>query len=228
MYGPGTPPPTRSAGTVITLRVLFAAAGFLSCGLLACLPLFRVAILRGRWFNWTAAWVSMPLSIMCFAVVGTVKQTDVDGDIALASVMLLGVLASTYFLVVDIRGDNRQRQYAGYPPAPAPTVPPGYGYGYPSPLPPPSSQYANRQTGPQQHPVPHTPIPQPHAPTPQPPVSQGPALPPPQRPAPARIDQVRAELDELSDYLRKHDSNPSHNSHPSPNPSPNGNHEGGR
>lgn len=233
MYGPGTPPPTRSAGTVITLRVLFAAAGFLSCGLLACLPLFRVAILRGRWFNWTAAWVSMPLSIMCFAVVGTVKQTDVDGDIALASVMLLGVLASTYFLVVDIRGDNRQRQYAGYPPAPAPTVPPGYGYGYPSPSPSPSppapsSQYANRQTGPQQHPVPHTPIPQPHAPTPQPPVSQGPALPPPQRPAPARIDQVRAELDELSDYLRKHDSNPSHNSHPSPNPSPNGNHEGGR
>jgi hypothetical protein len=31
------------------------------------------------------------------------------------------------------------------------------------------------------------------------------ASPPSQRPAPARIDQVRAELDELSDYLRKHD-----------------------
>ncbi len=29
--------------------------------------------------------------------------------------------------------------------------------------------------------------------------------PQPQRPAPARIDQVRAELDELSDYLRKHE-----------------------
>ncbi|MPY33783.1 hypothetical protein FNH09_21850 [Streptomyces adustus] len=37
-------------------------------------------------------------------------------------------------------------------------------------------------------------------PVPQPPVPQ---TPPPQRPAPARIDQVRAELDELSDYLRK-------------------------
>jgi hypothetical protein len=36
--------------------------------------------------------------------------------------------------------------------------------------------------------------------------------PPPQRPAPARIDQVRAELDELSDYLRRQD----------------GDHEGGR
>ncbi|CAM5330372.1 hypothetical protein SVIOM342S_02197 [Streptomyces violaceorubidus] len=33
-----------------------------------------------------------------------------------------------------------------------------------------------------------------------------PVAPPPQhRPAPARIDQVRAELDELSDYLRHHD-----------------------
>jgi len=27
---------------------------------------------------------------------------------------------------------------------------------------------------------------------------------PPQRATPARIDQVRAELDELSDYLRRH------------------------
>jgi hypothetical protein len=29
--------------------------------------------------------------------------------------------------------------------------------------------------------------------------------PPPRRPEPARLDQVRAELDELSDYLRRHD-----------------------
>ena len=36
--------------------------------------------------------------------------------------------------------------------------------------------------------------------------------PPPRPPAPARIDQVRAELDELSDYLRRQD----------------GGHEGGR
>ena len=225
MYGPGTPPPARSTGTVITLRVLFAAAGLLSCGLLACLPLFRVAILRGRWFNWTAAWLSMPLSIVCFTVVSTVEATDVDGDIALVLVMILGALSSAYFLVMDTRGDNRQRQYAGYAPAPAPApnqapaVPPGYGSGYPSPSP---SPYVNMQTGPQQHPVPHTPVPQPHVPTPQPPVSHGPVAPPPQRPAPARIDQVRAELDELSDYLRKHDSNGSGNGNG------NGGHEGGR
>ena len=46
------------------------------------------------------------------------------------------------------------------------------------------------------------------------------APPPPQRPAPARIDQVRAELDELSDYLRKHDGH-HEDSHQ-------GDHEGGR
>ena len=47
-----------------------------------------------------------------------------------------------------------------------------------------------------------TPVPQ----QPVAPVRQVPVMPPPpQRPAPARIDQVRAELDELSDYLRKRD-----------------------
>ncbi|MDW4905999.1 hypothetical protein RB628_11800 [Streptomyces sp. ADMS] len=209
MYGPGAPPPTRSAGTVITLRVLIAAAGFLSCGLFACLPLFRVAFLRGRWFNWTAAWVSMPLSIACFAVVGTVAENNVKGDIALAVVMLLGALASTYFLVVDIRPTNRQGQYAGYAPAQATTVPLGYGY-------PPPSPYANTQAGPRP--------PMPHTPTPQPPVSHSPVPPPPQRPAPARIDQVRAELDELSDYLRKHDSNGNGNG----DGNHNGNNGGGR
>ncbi|MGW1719203.1 hypothetical protein [Streptomyces sp. NPDC002156] len=222
MYGPGAPPPIRSENTVITLRVLFTAAGLLTCGFLSCVPLFRVAMLRGRWFNWTAAWVSLPLSIVCFAVVGTLKESDTRGNIALATVMILGALSSVYFLVMDIRTvDSQRRQYAGYAPASAPTVPSGYGY-----PPPPMSPYAAMPTGPQHPPVPampHTPIPQPQAPAPQPPVSHGPGpgpVPPPpaQRPAPARIDQVRAELDELSDYLRKHDGN-GHG---------NGSHEGGR
>lgn len=211
MYGHGAAPPARSAGTVITLRVLFAATGFLSCGLLACAPLFRAAFLRGRLVDWAMAWVSLPLSIACFAVVGSVKESDTRGDIALAAVLLLGALGSAYFLVTDIRLDNQRHQYAGYAPPQAPTVPSGYGY-------PPPSPYAHTQTG-MRPPVPHTPIPQPQpqGPAPQPPVPHGPVPPPPpQRPAPARIDQVRAELDELSDYLRKHDGK--HD----------GNHEGGR
>lgn len=204
MYGHGAAPPTRSAATVITLRVLFAAAGVLSCGLLACVPLFRVAILRGRWFDWTAAWVSLPLSVAALAVVGTVPETDTRSDVALAVVLILGAGSAAYYLATDIRLHQAGRRFAGYAPPHAQTV--HVPYGYPQPV----------QPAP---PYPGTPVPQPHlpqppagrayipnppmpqAPAPQPPIPQSP---PAQRPAPARIDQVRAELDELSDYLRKH------------------------
>ncbi|UXY37305.1 hypothetical protein [Streptomyces albidocamelliae] len=220
MYGHGAPPPTRSASTVITLRVLFAAAGFLSCGLLACVPLFRVAFLRGKWFNWTAAWASLPLAIVCFAVVGSVKESDHRGDAALAVVLLLGAVSSAYFLIMDIRLGNQAGPYAGYAPPGAATVP-GGSYGYPQA----PSPYAVTQPAPQpfvpQPPAHHTPThqtPTHHTPTHQTPlhqtpVPQNPVPPqqnpqqPPQRPAPARIDQVRAELDELSDYLRRQDGN---------------------
>lgn len=192
MYGHGAVPPARSSGTVITLRVLLAAAGFLSCGLLACAPLFRVAFLRGRSVDWVLAWASLPLSIACFAVVGSLPESDRRTDVAMALVMLFGFFSSVYFLVMDIRV-HQQRQFAGYPPPQGPTVHTGYGYPQPTPTPPYSS----------------TPLPQPQPQPSVPPVAAPGVVPPPppQRPAPARIDQVRAELDELSDYLRKHDGN---------------------
>ncbi|MBD9736186.1 hypothetical protein IGX29_31225, partial [Streptomyces sp. H28] len=53
----------------------------------------------------------------------------------------------------------------------------------------------------------------------------GPATPVPPTtgasPAPQRIDQVRAELDELSDYLRRHDGHDGHHG-------PGGHHDSGR
>lgn len=212
MYGHGAAPPTRSASTVITLRVLFACAGLLSCGLLACVPLFRLAILRGRWPDWLLAWVSLPVSIAGLAVVGSVPETDVKSDIALGVILLLGAFSCVYFLVMDIRLHNRPQQYAGYAPpqattAPMPNpMPNGHAaYGYPQPM----SPYT---TAPAQQPMPQQPPAaafRPPAPIPQPP-------PPPHQPAPARIEQVRAELDELSDYLRNHDGRN------------NGGHEGGR
>ncbi|WP_328871890.1 hypothetical protein OHT76_18235 [Streptomyces sp. NBC_00287] len=219
MYGHGAAPPTRSEATVISLRVLFAAAGLLSCGILACVPLFRVAILRGRWPDWLLAWVSLPVGIACFAVVGSVPEEDVKSDIALAAVLLLGAFSSVYFLVMDIRFHSRlRRQYGGYAQAQATTMhaPNGpAGYGYPQP----PSPYT---TTPVQQPLAQQPpAPIPHPSTPRPPmphdaVPPSPVPAPPQRPAPARIDQVRAELDELSDYLRHHDGRN------------NGDHEGGR
>ncbi|MET9395209.1 hypothetical protein ABZY20_33170 [Streptomyces sp. NPDC006624] len=198
MYGHGAPPPPRSAATVISLRVLFAAAGVLSCGLLACAPLFRVAVLRGRALDWAAAWVSLPLSIACFSVVGALPEEDFRTDIAVAVILLLGAASSVYFLVVDISRHGERRQFAAYPPSPHASTAVHTPYGYPQPAPP----YAPSST-----PVPQPPAPHPHTPSPHSATTQVPGQvpPPPQRPAPARIDQVRAELDELSDYLRRHE-----------------------
>ncbi|MGW4548398.1 hypothetical protein ACWEN4_18790 [Streptomyces violaceorubidus] len=171
MYGNSAgPPPTRGAATVITLRVLYAAAGFLTCGLLACVPLFRVAVLRGRWYDWTAAWLSMPLSIACLAVVGSVPETDHRTDAATAGLLLIGAAATAYFLVIDIRLHAAPRPFTGHRPHAAPVAGPHHAPGYP---PPPAVQPL---VAPSHH-----------------------------QPAPARIDQVRAELDELSAYLRHHD-----------------------
>jgi len=196
MYGHGAVPPARSDNNVVILRVLFAAIGTLCCGMLACVPLFRVAFLRGRKIDWVLAWGSLPVAISCFAVVGSLPESDSRTDVAMGAVILLGLFSSVYFLVADIRFHEQQRQFAGYPPQ-GPTVPSAYGY--PQPVTPfsatPVPQPPPHQTQMPQPPQPYTP-PQPHTPVPSP---------PPQRPAPARIDQVRAELDELSDYLRKHD-----------------------
>ncbi|WP_030242686.1 MULTISPECIES: hypothetical protein [unclassified Streptomyces] len=190
MYGHGAAPPSRSAATVISLRVLFAATGLLTCGVLACVPLFRVAVLRGRALDWVAAWVSLPVSIACFMVVGALPEQDYRTDIALGLIMLLGLGAAIYFLIVDVNHHSKPRQFTGYAPPHASTVPTQQSpYGYPHA----AAPYAPTST----------PIPQPPSPSPQHPVP-----PPPQRPAPARIDQVRAELDELSDYLRRHDGRP--------------------
>ncbi|MFE0799783.1 hypothetical protein [Streptomyces sp. NPDC058812] len=228
MYGNSAagPPPSRGAATVITLRVLFAAAGFLTCGLLACVPLFRIAVLRGRGLDWTVAWLSLPASIGCLAVVGSLPEGDRRTDVAMAALLLIGAVAGAYFLVVDIRLHAAPRQFTGY--APPPQAPAAH-YGPTHP----AGPYAPTLV-PQ---PPHTPAPRPahpgfqapRSPIPQAPASQGPVTrtpvppgpaptPPPQHPTPARIDQVRAELDELSDYLRKHDGNGNGN----------GNREGGR
>ncbi|MFJ2952611.1 hypothetical protein ACIO8H_34110 [Streptomyces sp. NPDC087226] len=207
MYGHGAAPPPPSAASVITQRVLYAAAGVLCCGLLACLPLFRIAFLRGRPLDWAAAWVSIPLSIACLAVVGSLPESDVRTDIALALVLILGACASAYYLTVDIRLHRRPGgPYAApVPPSPHATTMPTPGphapYGYQQPV----SPYT--PTPVPGHPAPPTPVP----PQPQP-------QPQPQHPGPARIDQVRAELDELSDYLRRQDGEPGRH----------GNHEGGR
>ncbi|MFI5663199.1 hypothetical protein [Streptomyces sp. NPDC051684] len=195
MYGPGAGPPRReSDGAAITLRVLFPALSVLTCGLLSCAPLFRIAALRRRPLDWTLAVASLPVSITLFGIIGSLPEEDTRTDVALALLLLLALGSAVYFLVYDIR-----RLSPAPPPGPyAPTAPSGpSAYGHPQPRQPWPATPPQTHTMPTQHPM-NTAAP---APAPTPP----PAPPQNQAPPPHRIDQVRAELDELSDYLRKRD-----------------------
>ncbi|WP_306323631.1 MULTISPECIES: hypothetical protein [unclassified Streptomyces] len=190
MYGPGAAPPRReSDGAVITLRVLFPALSVLTCGLLSCAPLFRIASLRHRPLDWALAIASLPISVTLLGIVGSLPEEDTRTDVALALLLLIALGSAVYFLVYDIR-----RTSTAPPPNPyAPTTPttPTTAYGHPQ---------QHWPTMPTQTMATPPPAPQNQAPTPTPAPTPAPAPPPPHR-----IDQVRAELDELSDYLRKQD-----------------------
>ncbi|MGW3359853.1 hypothetical protein ACWDFL_31275 [Streptomyces bungoensis] len=195
---------------LVFLRVLFVATAVLSFGLLTWVLPLRLAVVTRKSLDWGLFAAVLAADILSVVLVGEDPSDDLStpgGNLGMA--LLLGALAAgvVYYLVADIRHFQALRQaYAG-----APGVPGTSGYGYPQ-APAPFAATTGGHTpvpgpgpvaGP---PIPHTPLPQPPSATP----------PPPQRPAPARIDQVRAELDELSDYLRKHDGH--HD----------GSHEGGR
>lgn len=196
MHGPGyAPPPPRSpsSGTQITLRVVFVALAVLSCGFFAWPSMLRLALVTRK----TLDWVLLVLAMAHISVVTTLIALDPGKDEFTSTgntgmwLMISGmVLIVAYYLYADIRhfSASNTMPYAqttgGY-------AQPQTGYGYPGPQPFPPAAPVQHQPPPAQ--------PQP----PVPPQPQQPAQ--PQRPAPARIDQVRAELDELSDYLRKHE-----------------------
>jgi hypothetical protein len=189
MYGPGiAPPPPRPAhrGVAIGLRVLFTVLPVLSLGLLAWVSTLRLALVRKGQRDWVMTAVPAGLAVIGMVLIETAKPNQ-TGKSGLGGVLLLVCMFGTaaYFLVMDIR-----RQGAPLPVRPAPA-------GYPTPNPytggPVISQGPARPRQPPYgygHPLPGTPTTPP--PTP----------PPVAAPAP-RIHQVRAELDELSDYLRK-------------------------
>ena len=210
------PPPT---GWLVFLRVFFVVISVLSFGLLTWTMMLRLAIVTRKPLDWGLFAASIVVEFLGLYMIGSEPGDEIHtagGWLGLA--LLLGglVAAIAYYLSADIRHFHQLR-FPGYggqrPSVPAPS------YGYPQA----GSPYT-ATTVPQSAPIPQTPIPRapgPQTPTSQTPVSQTPmprtpVPPPPQRPAPARIDQVRAELDELSDYLRKHDGRQD------------GNHEGDR
>jgi hypothetical protein len=196
MYAPGHPPtPQRrvpSRAWIVSMRVLFAVLAVGSIGLLLWTPLLRLAIVRRRASDWWLTGAGFVLVCVLLPIIGRDDtNSDPNGvDFFFIPLLLVALVAAcAYYLYGDIRHYEqltRQRFGGGYPPPV-----PGYGYTTTAPMhqpqPPRPQQYAQPQ------PPQYRPQPQPH---PQP-VQHAPAPTPPHR-----IDQVRAELDELSDLLR--------------------------
>ncbi|WP_392753336.1 hypothetical protein [Streptomyces sp. LN590] len=214
MYGPGHPPqptpmpPRRlpSRAWIVSMRVLFVVLSVCSIGLLLWAPLLRLAIVRRRTSDWWLTGAGFVFICVLLPIIGRDgSNADANGiDFVLIPMLFLAMLgAPVYYLVADIRHYEqleKQPFAGGY-------LPPGYGYTtvpVQQPRPAQSQQY-QQQPQPQQYQQHQPPRYQPH--------SQGGAHPgssqaqPAQRASaptpPHRIDQVRAELDELSDYLRK-------------------------
>ncbi|MEU3458683.1 hypothetical protein ABZ721_01840 [Streptomyces sp. NPDC006733] len=210
MNGPGITPPPPNDGARTGLRVLFVLLAVMSCGMLAWTPLLRIALLRRRnAVDWVLCGASFVLCVVLVILLGSGGDSGDSGndnsprDNAVVSILFIqAIVVAVYYLVTDIRhykavdaraaalayGQQGRQQfpYGGVRTQhPQQTQLPSARADY--------NPYRDTPTpgpGPSQTPVP-TPVPTP-TPTPDPAA----------HPAP-RIDQVRAELDELSDYLRK-------------------------
>ncbi|MEV5013782.1 hypothetical protein ACIGW1_32365 [Streptomyces sp. NPDC053780] len=185
MHGHGYTQPVKqppSPGYLVSMRVLFVTLSVLTCGFLTWVMLLRLAVVTRRSVDWGLFVAVLAVDILSIVLIGTEPGDEIHtpgGYTGLALLLITLVAVIAYYIAADVRHFQQQR-YGGYAPTPTP------GYGYPQQ---PSSPFT-ATTVPQTAPPRTTP----------PPPRQAP-------PPPARIDQVRAELDELSDYLRRHDGN---------------------
>ncbi|MEW1721112.1 hypothetical protein [Streptomyces sp. NPDC093109] len=180
MYGPGyapPPPPQRRHAWVVPLRVLFAALALLSCGLLAWATMLRLALVTRSRLHWTLFGVTIVIFTGSLITLGLQPTQPPDAPATRATdiTMIVSLLTAVAVFCYYLYAeiDHFGAQHAPPPPHPAP--PPGY---YVPPQPPQPPQQ------PQQFGYGY------------------PAQQPPPRPSQPRIDQVRAELDDLSDILR--------------------------
>ncbi|MFF4473361.1 hypothetical protein ACFYZ3_27785 [Streptomyces sp. NPDC001599] len=184
-YAPPPPPRRPRTAVLVLLRVFFVALALLSIGFLAWISTLYAAIVSRRprdWWVFAATAVALVVSFCFLATDDTDDFSTPAGTTGMIILLLNACACAGYFLYADIRHHRRPPHPGHLVPMPPP---PAAGYGHPQPS------------------YPYTPAPAP-APV-QTPVPPYQAPPPQHHPAPARIDQVRAELDELSDYLRNHD-----------------------
>ncbi|MGR4883414.1 hypothetical protein ACIPUC_28940 [Streptomyces sp. LARHCF249] len=192
MHAPGIPPQhghQPSTGGVVALRVIFALLPILSCGFLAWGSMLRLAIVTRAARDWTLLALSCGLSVGSVVLIGLDPTADTSGwqgNTGAGGIILTGFATCVYFLVADIRHHERLRtagpQAHWYPAQTAP-------YARPQQAATPAYGYPSTQTTVPAHLSPQVP----------PQVPQQPPQPTP----PPRIGQVRAELDELSELLRK-------------------------
>ncbi|MFE1773796.1 hypothetical protein [Streptomyces sp. NPDC059008] len=203
-YSPHRPP---ARGTAIALRVALVAAAVLSLGLLAWAPLLRAAIVqRGRLGWWLFAGDLVAIVGACALITGY-DTTDWRTNLGVGLLLMQIAAAVAYYLAVDVRAGHATAHgpmAAGHPGMPP--AAPSYGPPLPpAPLPPYAQEtqpYGAHGAGPvNPYAMTETRMPAPPARPAPAPAHPYPA--PQERPQPQRIDRVRAELDELSDYLRK-------------------------
>jgi len=205
MYAPGLPPtaPRRVPGRawIVSMRVLFPLLAVCSVGMLLWAPLLRLAFVRRRALDWWMAGAGFVFVCGLLPILGRDDATDEPHGIdnVLIPLLLLALAgACVHYLVADVRHYARLTGKDAATPGAVP------GYGYVTTVPVPTPPYGQPQPYPphaqqRPYPLPLTRCPQPEDARPAPDPRQPAA---PQHP-PQRIDQVRAELDELSDYLRK-------------------------
>ncbi|MFJ7208783.1 hypothetical protein ACIQWR_35295 [Streptomyces sp. NPDC098789] len=186
MHGPGLPPPReryanqRSQSYVIALRVIFTLVPLFSWGFLAWASMLRLAIVTRAGKDWALFVLSATCGLLGLWLVGSDPVPDAKGTRTDIG-MVLALATGVASLAYFLYADLRHHQR---PPVTA---------WYPPPLPP--------QAQPHAQPYGYGYPPQPAAPA-------APLPQPPHSPRPPRIGQVRAELDELSELLRKQgDSN---------------------
>ncbi|MFF8379848.1 hypothetical protein ACF07V_27385 [Streptomyces sp. NPDC015661] len=183
MYGPPQapqvpqPPKSPVSGGRIALLVLFSALALLSCGLLAWAPMLHLASVTRRALDWTLFGLTFLVAGGLFTYAGVTGDQEPTTAESFIGVGVMVLLVAGSITYYLVTEIRRFDR----PAAPPAFRPPGYDHAAAVTVP---SAIGN--------PNPYT----------------RPVVPPPAAPAPApRIDQVRAELDELSDLLRKDTGN---------------------
>ncbi|MEU9702388.1 hypothetical protein [Streptomyces sp. NPDC047981] len=170
--------------------MLFALLPLFSIGFLTWATMIRLAVVTRRAYDWVLCGVSAAVMITGLVLLPDDVETT-QADVAMSIVLLNALGFAVYFLVADIKHDKvRLGLVAPARPAAAPFNP------YASTVPRHQAGYV-----PPAQPQPQAQI----QPQPQPQIQSQPVVPPQPAAPPSnpRIDQVRAELDELSNLLRK-------------------------